>query len=117
MKFLADMISRQPISVINGGPHILVPFAIENGGRLGAHVQALLRALATSTLTKGRSPPFAKGTEKRTHNMLVSLWVRSEVAAAYLCMAAPSYFAPCPAVALPTDRSSTRTPLGGICRQ
>ena len=75
-KFLADRISRQPISVIHGGPHILVPFAIEDGGRLGAHAQALLRALATTTLTKGRSPPFAKGTETMTHNMLVSLWVR-----------------------------------------
>ncbi len=53
-KLLADRTSRQPISVVNGGPHILVPFAIEDGGRLGAHAQALLRALATTALTKGR---------------------------------------------------------------
>jgi hypothetical protein len=39
MKFLADKRSLQPISAINGGPHILVPFAIEDGGRLGAHAQ------------------------------------------------------------------------------
>ena len=76
MKFLADKTSPQPISAINGGPHILVSFAIEDGGRLGAHAQALLRALATTALTNGRSPPFAKGTEKMTHNMLVSMWVR-----------------------------------------
>ena len=37
MKFLADRTSRQPISSTHGGPHILVPFAIEDGGRLGAH--------------------------------------------------------------------------------
>ena len=47
-KFLAGKTSPQPISVINGGLHILVPFAIEDGRRLGAHAQALLRALATS---------------------------------------------------------------------
>ena len=74
--FLADRTSRQPIYAVNGGPHILVPFAIEDGGRLGAHAQALLRALATASLTKGRTPPFAKGAEQMTHNMLVSLWVR-----------------------------------------
>ncbi len=33
-KFLADKSSSQPISTIHGGPHILVPFAIENGGSL-----------------------------------------------------------------------------------
>jgi hypothetical protein len=31
-KFLADRISRQPISAMHGGPHILDPFAIEDGG-------------------------------------------------------------------------------------
>jgi len=46
-KFLADRTSTQPISGIHGGPHILVPFALEDGGRLGAHAHALLRALAT----------------------------------------------------------------------
>ena len=49
---------------MNGGPHILVPFAIEDGGRLEEHAHALLRALATAALSKGRSPHFAKGTEK-----------------------------------------------------
>ncbi len=69
--FLADKTSSQPIFAVNGGPHILVPFAIEDGGRLGAHTQALLRSL-----TMGRTPLFAKGVELMTHNMLVSLWVR-----------------------------------------
>jgi hypothetical protein len=75
-KFLADKNSRQTIAVIYGGPHILVLFAIEDGGRLGAHAQALLRALAIAALSKGRSPPFVKGTENMSHNMLVSQWVR-----------------------------------------
>jgi hypothetical protein len=37
MKFLADITSRHPIFVTLGGPHILVPFAIEDGGRLRAN--------------------------------------------------------------------------------
>ena len=37
MKFLDDMALCQPISAVNGGPHILVPFSIEDGGRMGAH--------------------------------------------------------------------------------
>ena len=76
MNFLADRTSTQPISVIHGGPRILVPFALEDGGRLGTHAQALLRVLATTTLAKGRTPPFARGTEDMDHPMLVSLWVR-----------------------------------------
>jgi hypothetical protein len=75
-KFKADQTSSQPISAIHGGPHILVPFAVEDGGRLGEHAQALLRALATAALAKGRSPPFARGIDKLTHNMQISLWVR-----------------------------------------
>ena len=75
-KFLADKASSQPISAIHGGPHILVPFAVEDGGRLGAHAQALLRALATAALSKGRKPPFARGVEEMKHPMLVALWVR-----------------------------------------
>ena len=75
-KFMADKTSSQPILVVNGGPHILVPFAIEDGGRLGAHAQALLRSLATVALTKGQTPPFAKGVEHMTHNTQVSLLVR-----------------------------------------
>jgi hypothetical protein len=75
-KFRADQTSSQPISAVHGGPHILVPFAVEDGGRLGAHAQALLRALASAALAKGRSPPFARGLDKLTHNMQISLWVR-----------------------------------------
>jgi hypothetical protein len=56
-KFMADTTSNQPISAAYGGLHILVPFAIEDGGRLGAHAQALLRSLASTTLAKGRPPP------------------------------------------------------------
>ncbi len=63
-KLPADRTSTQPISAIHGGPHILVPFALEDGGRLGAHAQTLLRALAITTMTKGRTPPSRR--ERRT---------------------------------------------------
>jgi len=46
MKFYADTISKRPVARIPGGKHTLVPFAIEDGCRLGAHAQALLRTLA-----------------------------------------------------------------------
>ncbi len=62
-KTRADNTFSQPISSVIGGSHILVPFAIEDVGRLGAHAQARLRALATTTLTNGRTPSFAKGVE------------------------------------------------------
>ena len=76
MKFLADRTSSQPISTLHGGPHILIPFAIEDGDSLGAHAHALLRALATTSLAKRRTPPLAKGVEGLPHPMHVSLWVR-----------------------------------------
>jgi hypothetical protein len=41
-KFTADRASTRPIATIHGGPRILVSFAMENGGRFGAHVHALL---------------------------------------------------------------------------
>ncbi len=75
-KFLAGRTSSQPISATHGGPHVLVPFAVEDGGRLGDHAQALLRALAASALAKGRMYPFARGVEDMTSPMLVSPWVR-----------------------------------------
>ena len=56
-KFLADIYSRHPIATPHGGPRVLAPFTIEDGGRLGAHAQALHRALATTSLAKGRTPP------------------------------------------------------------
>jgi hypothetical protein len=58
-KLLADRTFAQPIASVHGGPHVLVPFAIEDGGRLVAHALARMRALATIALEKGRRPCFA----------------------------------------------------------
>ncbi len=42
-KPLVDKSSVELIAAIHGGPHVLVPFAIEDGGRLGAHALAYLK--------------------------------------------------------------------------
>ena len=76
MKFLADITSLHHIATSNGGLHVLVPCAMEDGGRLGAHAQALLRALAASALSKGRIPPMARRMVDAPHSMQVSTWVR-----------------------------------------
>ena len=51
-KLLADRTSTQTIAAAHGGPRVLVPVAIEDGGRLGAHALAPLKALATVALEK-----------------------------------------------------------------
>ncbi len=99
-KFQADMTSSHPISLLHGGPHILVPFASGDGGRLEADDHALLRALATATLAKGRTPPFAKGVEDMPHPMQVS-HVCQEVVAANLRMDTHRHLPSCRAPSVP----------------
>ncbi len=58
-KLYAEKSSAEPVAAIHGGPYVLVPFALEDGGRLGAYAHALLRFFATLAIEKGRRPPFA----------------------------------------------------------
>ena len=37
LKLYADKISKRSVARTHGGRHTLVPFAVEDGGRLGAH--------------------------------------------------------------------------------
>jgi hypothetical protein len=53
-KFYADKISERPTAKIHGGRHTLVPFAVEDGGNLGAHAHAFLRSLAERVVRQGR---------------------------------------------------------------
>jgi len=53
-KLYADKISERPAAKINGGRYTLVRFAVENGGRLGAHAHAFLRSLAERADCQGR---------------------------------------------------------------
>jgi hypothetical protein len=73
---LANITSRQPIVAPHGGRHVLVPFAIEDGGMLGAHAHALLRALAKVALAKGRTPSLPSRVADAPHHMLISMWAR-----------------------------------------
>ncbi len=75
MKFYADKSSAQPVASIHGGPHVLVTFAQEDGGRLGAHAQALLRSFAILAIEKGRRPPLAYRDTSSSAPTLASLWV------------------------------------------
>jgi len=75
-KFLVVRTSSQSIASSNVGLHVLVPFAMEDGDRLGVHAQALLRALAIAALSKGRISLVARRLVDAPHPMHVSMWVR-----------------------------------------
>jgi hypothetical protein len=55
MKIVAHRNSVAPIETTHGGPHVLVPFAIEDGG---AHAKALLKSLAMTNMAKDMTPPL-----------------------------------------------------------
>ena len=74
-KFDADKSSVEPVASIHGGPHVLVPFVLEDGGRLGAHAQALLRSFATLAIEKERRPPCAYRDSSSSAPTLASMWV------------------------------------------
>jgi len=76
-KLYADKTSAQPIVGIHGGPYVLIPFVIEDGGRLEAHAIALLRSLAIVALDKGKRPSFAhRALFGPSSPTLMSLWVK-----------------------------------------
>ena len=75
-KFKKDADSPHPVSAAAGGRHTLVPFAIEDGGRLGAHAQAALRLIAEYAVGKGRLPPMGRNRTPPLPPVAVALWVR-----------------------------------------
>ena len=63
------------MSCKHGGDHVLVPFAMEDGGILGAHAQALLKTLAEHAVSDGRySSPDSR--TPLSPAMQVSLWTQ-----------------------------------------
>ena len=75
-KFKADeQLSSQPVSCKHGGDHVFVPFAMEDGGTLGAHAHALLKTLAEHAVSAGRhSAPDSRS--PLSPSMQVSLWMQ-----------------------------------------
>ena len=74
-KFYNDKKSSHPVSSKYGGDHVLVPFAMEDGGTLGAHALALLKQLAEFAVSHGSfCSPGSRA--PLTAPMQVSLWVQ-----------------------------------------
>ena len=63
-KFKAGEKSPEPVSSKHGGDHVFVPFAMEDGGTLGAHALALLKMLAEYAVAQGC---YTKCTDELPH--------------------------------------------------
>jgi hypothetical protein len=75
-KFKTDKDSPHPVSASHGGRHMLIPFAMEDGGRIGAHGHATLRMLAEDAVAKGKFPPMAARASPLLPPEAVAMWVR-----------------------------------------
>ena len=75
-KFKADADSIHPVSAQHGRRQRFIPFAIEDGGRIGAHGQATLRMLAEYAVAKGKAPPMYARAAPLQHHEDVAMWVR-----------------------------------------
>ena len=54
--------------------HRLIPFAMEDGGRIGAHGQAALRMLAEFAVAKGKLPPTVARVAPLSFPEAVAMW-------------------------------------------
>ena len=75
-KFKANVDSANPVSTIHGGRHRLIPFAMEDGGWIGAHGQATLRMLAEYAVAKGKAPPMSARATPLQPPEAVAMWMR-----------------------------------------
>ena len=75
-KFKADKDSLYPMSVVHGGCQRLIPFAMEDGGRIGAHGQAALRMLAEYAIAKGKLPLMSARAAPLLPPEAVARWTR-----------------------------------------
>ncbi len=75
-KLRSDQTSANPVSTAHGGRHTFVPFAMEDGGKIGAHGRAILRMLAEHAIAKGKLPPMPRHAALPSPPVTVSLWVR-----------------------------------------
>ncbi len=55
---------------------MLIPFAMEDGGRIGAHGLAALRMLAEYVVTMGKSPPTSVCARVLLPPEAVAMWMR-----------------------------------------
>jgi hypothetical protein len=81
MKLYADKISERHVAKIHGERHTLVPFAVEDGGRLGAYAHSFLLSLSERAVRQGRKSRTpsrdSSGAILRSDGATqVSLWVQ-----------------------------------------
>jgi hypothetical protein len=76
-KFKDDADSANPVSTVHGGRHMLIPFAMEDGGRIGAHGQTALRMLAEYVVAKGKLHTMATRAAPLLPPEVVAMWTRS----------------------------------------
>jgi hypothetical protein len=75
-KFKADADSATSVSTVHGGRHRLIPFAMEDGRRIGAHGLAALRMPAEYAVTMGKSPPTSARARVLLPPEAVAMWMR-----------------------------------------
>jgi len=75
MKFKAYQDSLKPVSINHGGRHKLIPFAMDDGGRIGAHGHATLRMLAEYVVAKERLPAQTARVVPMLPLEAVAMWV------------------------------------------
>jgi hypothetical protein len=74
--FTTNVDSPMPVSTSHGGRHMSVaPFAMEDGGGIGAHGHTTLRMLAEYAVAKGRLPPRPARAPPRLLLEAVAMWV------------------------------------------
>jgi hypothetical protein len=75
-KFKADKDPLHPMSVVHGGRHKLISFAMKDGGRIGARSQAALRMLAEHVVAKEKLPPMSARAAPLLLLEAVAMWTR-----------------------------------------
>ena len=101
MKFKTDEDSPYPVLANHGGRHMMIPFAMEDGGRIGARGHATLRMLAEYAVAKGKLPPQAARATPLLPPEDVAAWVCMQVATEALNLA-PSHHPVPPGPAVPS---------------
>ena len=75
-KFKVDADYANPVSTIHGGLHRFIPFAMEDGGRIGAPGQATFRMLAKYVVAKGKAPLMSARAAPLQPPEAVAMWMR-----------------------------------------
>ena len=93
-KFKIDADSANPVSTVHDGRHRLIPFVMEDGGRIGAHGHAALRMLAEYVVAKGMLPQIPPWRHARLPCSPLRRWPCGHVDGSRRCLHGST--SPCP---------------------